>query len=119
MEDDKAALSQELIGIVNEISSIQEYRITVKKQYTNLSRRLKLLTPMLEEIRDSKEPLPDDSVKALASLLTALQSAKDLLRFGSEGSKIYLVDRLSLVEENEGNKLIKSLSHLRADAIFF
>lgn len=91
MEDDKAALSRKLIDMVGEISAISEYRSTVKKQYTNLARRLKLLTPMFEEIRDSKDPIPEDSTKALASLASTLESAKELLRFGSEGSKIYLV----------------------------
>lgn len=91
MEEEKGALAQKLIDTVNEISALTEYRAAVKKQYTNLARRLKLLTPMFEEIRDSKEPLPRDSLEALSSLKCALDSAKDLLRFGSEGSKIYLV----------------------------
>ncbi|KAL9143704.1 hypothetical protein ABFS82_14G251200 [Erythranthe guttata] len=91
MEDEKAALSRKLIDIVGDISAISDYRSPVKKQYTNLARRLKLLTPMFEEIRDGKDPLPEDSIHALASLVTALESAKELLHFGSEGSKIYLV----------------------------
>lgn len=91
MEDDKAALSRKLIDIVSDISGISDYRAPVKKQYTNLARRLKLLTPMFEEIRDSKDPLPEDSIKALTSLVSALESAKELLHFGSEGSKIYMV----------------------------
>lgn len=88
---DKAALSRKLIDVVGEISAFSDYRTTVKRQYTNLARRLKLLTPMFEEIRDSKEPIPDDSIRALAALVSALESAKEFLRFGSEGSKIYLV----------------------------
>lgn len=91
MDEDKGALVQSLIDAVNEIASISEYRFAVKKQYCNLARRLKLLTPMFEEIRDGKEVLPEDTVKALVSFKDALQSAKELLRFGSEGSKIYLV----------------------------
>ncbi|CAA0816855.1 U-box domain-containing protein 13 [Striga hermonthica] len=91
MEDSKAALARRLIDAVSEISSISDYRSSVKKQYTNLARRLKLLTPMFEEIRDSKDTLPEDSVRALDSLAGALESAKELLRFGNEGSKIYLV----------------------------
>ncbi|XP_015874109.2 U-box domain-containing protein 13 [Ziziphus jujuba] len=91
MEEDKGALVQSLIDAVSEIASISEYRFSIKKQYCNLARRLKLLTPMFEEIRDSKEVLPEDTVKALVSFKDALQSAKELLRFGSEGSKIYLV----------------------------
>ncbi|KAM5583697.1 U-box domain-containing protein 13 [Rosa sericea] len=92
MEEDKGALVQSLIEMVNEIASISDYRCTVKKQYCNLARRLKLLTPMFEEIRDLKEAvLPEDTVKALVSFREALESAKELLRFGSESSKIYLV----------------------------
>ncbi|KAL1558059.1 U-box domain-containing protein 13 [Salvia divinorum] len=90
-EDDKAALSRKLIDLVGEISAFSDYRTSVKRQYTNLARRLKLLTPMFEEIRDCKEPLSEDSIIALEALADALESAKELLRFGSEGSKIYLV----------------------------
>lgn len=81
-----------LIETVNKIASISDYRCTVKKQYCNLARRLKLLIPMLEEIRDSKDSIiPQQTLKALVSLKQALDSAKDLLIFGCEGSKIYLV----------------------------
>lgn len=91
MGDEKGALVQGLIDIVNVISVISDYRCTVKKQYCNLARRLKLLTPMFEEIRDSKEAVPEETLKALGSMKEALESTKDLLRLGSEGSKIYLV----------------------------
>lgn len=91
MEEEKGAVVQSLIDTVNEIASISDYRVTVKKQYCNLARRLKLLTPMFEEIRESKEPIPEETAKALVLLKQALDSAKELLKFGSEGSKIYLV----------------------------
>uniref|UniRef100_A0A2P2LYH8 RING-type E3 ubiquitin transferase n=1 Tax=Rhizophora mucronata TaxID=61149 RepID=A0A2P2LYH8_RHIMU len=90
MEEEKRALPQSLIETVNQIASISDYRCTVKKQYCNLARKLKLLTPMFEEIRDSKEDIPEETVRALVSLKEALGSAKELLRFGSEGSKIYV-----------------------------
>lgn len=91
MEEDNGALIQSLIDVVNEIAWISDFRYTVKKQYCNLSRRLKLLIPMFEEIRDSKEPVSEDTLNALILLKEALESAKKLLRFGSEGSKIFLV----------------------------
>nr|GMD29331.1 U-box domain-containing protein 13-like [Ipomoea batatas] len=90
MEEEKAGLTAKLIELVNEISGISEFRCTVKKQYCNLARRLKLLTPMFEEISDIKEAVPESSLKALVSFKAGLQSAKDMLKFGSEGSKIYL-----------------------------
>lgn len=91
MGEEKGALAQKLIEIVNEISGISEFRISVKKEYCNLGRRLKLLIPMFEEIRDNDVAVSEDSMKALFSLKEALESTKELLKFGSDGSKIYLV----------------------------
>ncbi|KAI7732073.1 hypothetical protein M8C21_031352 [Ambrosia artemisiifolia] len=86
----KIGVILKLIDVVNEISTISDYRSTVRKSFFNLARRLKLLTPLFEEIRDVKETVPDDSFRSLVSLLEALESAKELLKLGSEGSKIYL-----------------------------
>ncbi|XP_058099181.1 U-box domain-containing protein 13-like [Magnolia sinica] len=86
-----AEVAQELIDTVNEISAISDFRNAYKKQFCNLARRLKLLGPMFEEIKESKEPVSDDTLRALVSLKEALVSAKELLRFGCDGSKICLV----------------------------
>ncbi|KAM2993864.1 hypothetical protein FF2_045909 [Malus domestica] len=60
MEEDKGALVQNLIDTINEIVSIFDYRCVVKKQYCNLARRLKLLTPMfLSEAGIKKGELKD------------------------------------------------------------
>ncbi|XP_061373193.1 U-box domain-containing protein 13-like [Gastrolobium bilobum] len=88
MEDESAGI---LIELLNEIASISDYRPAVKKQYCNLARRLKLLTPMFEEISDMKEAISEDTSKAMLAFKEALESARELLRFGSEGSKIYMV----------------------------
>uniref|UniRef100_A0A1J3CJ85 RING-type E3 ubiquitin transferase n=1 Tax=Noccaea caerulescens TaxID=107243 RepID=A0A1J3CJ85_NOCCA len=91
MEEEKGAAAQSLIDVVNEISAISDYRISVKKLCSNLARRLKLLVPMFEEIRESNEPINEDTMGTLVSLKEAMSSAKDYLKFCSEGSKIYLV----------------------------
>ncbi|KAK7257805.1 hypothetical protein RIF29_32044 [Crotalaria pallida] len=98
MEDEKAEagtdIAESLIELVNEIAAISDYRPMLKKQYCNLARRLKLLTPMFEEIRDmdmDKQAIPLETSKALLDFKEALESARELLRFGSEGSKIYMV----------------------------
>nr|XP_043620866.1 U-box domain-containing protein 13-like [Erigeron canadensis] len=85
---------QKLIDIINDVSIISDYRCTVKKLFSNLSRRLKLLTPLFEEIRDiinQSSSIPYHSHQSLISLFQALESAKELLLLGSHGSKIYLV----------------------------
>ncbi|KAF5198975.1 U-box domain-containing protein [Thalictrum thalictroides] len=91
MEEEKGVLVQNLIDIVNEISGITDFRCAIKKQYCNLARRLKLLLPMFEEFKESKEEVSEETLKGLSSLKEGLELAKELLRFGSEGSQIYLV----------------------------
>lgn len=86
-----------VIDLVNEIASISDFRPMVKKQYCNLARRLKLLIPLFEEIRDMKEPISEHTSKAMLAFKEALESAKELLRFGSEGSKIYMVCSPSMI----------------------
>ncbi|CAN6823341.1 unnamed protein product [Brassica oleracea] len=91
MEEEEGAVAQSLIDVVTEIASVSDYRITVKKLCSNLARRLKLLVPMFEEIRESNDPISEDTLGTLVSLKEALSSAKDHLKFCSGGSKIYLV----------------------------
>ncbi|KAJ0446711.1 hypothetical protein HanRHA438_Chr17g0802211 [Helianthus annuus] len=79
-----------LIDIVNVISMISDYWGTLRKPFFNLSRRLKMLNPLFEEFCDVKEAVPDESFRSLVSLMEALEYAKELLRLGSERSKIYL-----------------------------
>ncbi|KAI3926431.1 hypothetical protein MKX01_032619 [Papaver californicum] len=96
-------LVQKLIDTISEISKISDYRFVIKKQYTSLARKLKLLLPLFEEIKDiidqinvdthnqNDEDDDDDLMKSLMGFKLALDSAMNLLKFGSEGSRIYLV----------------------------
>lgn len=91
MEDDnEAQLLNKLIERINEIASISDYRSPIKKQYCNLARRLKLLIPMFEELKETSHPLANHVLENLLAFHHSLNLALDLLRFGSLGSKIYL-----------------------------
>lgn len=76
---------------VKAISELPECRNVCKKMYGNLVRRVKLLSPLFEELRDSEEELREDEIKALELLLLALDSAKELLRSVNGGSKLFQV----------------------------
>ncbi|KAG7572908.1 U box domain [Arabidopsis suecica] len=89
-KSEKHKLAQTLIDSINEIASISDHHTPMKKHCAKLSRRLKLLIPMLEEIRDNQES-SSEVVNALLSLKESLVPAKDLLSFVSQVSKIYLV----------------------------
>ncbi|KAL2533913.1 U-box domain-containing protein 14 [Abeliophyllum distichum] len=85
----EAVLSQ-ISDSVNAISGLPECRTVAKKMYCNLVRRVKLLSPLFEELRDGEEEeLGSDIVKGLDSLRIALDSALEMLKSVHEGSKIY------------------------------
>lgn len=89
MEEESAEQQlKKLIDIVNEISSISGFRCVVRRQCRDLSRRLKLLMPLFEEIRDQ---ISQETLNDLILLKEALESAKELLGICSRGSNILLV----------------------------
>ncbi|KAL5973280.1 U-box domain-containing protein 13 [Asimina triloba] len=114
----QAEVAQELINAVSEISAVSDFRNAFKKQFCNLARRLKLLAPMFEEIKESREVVSDDALRALVSLKEALVSAKDLLRFGSDGSKICLSDDVQIVDKELKKVFYLKVGSYKAKKIF-
>ncbi|XP_059666047.1 U-box domain-containing protein 14 [Cornus florida] len=89
MDDPKDALVSQLGETIRDISGLPECQNSSKKMYGNLVRRVKLLSPLFEELKDGDEELGDDEVRGLESLRVALNSANELLRSVNEGSKLY------------------------------
>lgn len=82
---------QSLINLVNEIAVIGDYRRTHRKDCTTLVRRIKLLMPLFEELKDTVSPPQESFSSSASSLEKALLSAKTLLQLCHDGSKLYLV----------------------------
>lgn len=82
---------QDLVGVVELVAQFGDYRRTQKKECYNLVRRLKLLLPLFEELRDLETPMPEKGTACLCNLKKAFLLAKKLLKTCNEGSKIYLV----------------------------
>ncbi|XP_022943939.1 U-box domain-containing protein 13-like [Cucurbita moschata] len=120
-EENNGGFFRSLIDLVNDVALISDYRYAVRKQYCNLARRLKLLIPMFEEMRDMKQALPDNTVGALVSLKKAMESTKELLRLGTEGSKIYLaLEREQLLNQFQElserlEQALNEISHVDLD----
>lgn len=77
-----------LVESLKEVSWLPECQTISKKMYSNLVRRIKLLSPMFEELKDSDEELGEQVIKAFETFRIALDSAKALLRSINEGSKL-------------------------------
>ncbi|CAN1339422.1 U-box domain-containing protein 14 [Linum perenne] len=89
MDDNNMGLVSRLMELVREISGLPECRNVCKRMQGNLVRRIKLLSPMFEELKDANEELSKDAAKGFELLRAALDSALDHLRTVNEGSKVY------------------------------
>lgn len=83
-------------GVIQSVAQLGDFRRTQRKDCYNLVRRMKLLLPLFEEVRELEGPIPERGVVWLANLKKVLLTAKKLLKFCNEGSKIYLV-RISIL----------------------
>ncbi|XP_024401002.1 U-box domain-containing protein 13 isoform X1 [Physcomitrium patens] len=84
-------LIQSLIDVVNTIGLKGDYIKSHKKECALLTRRVKLLAPLFEELRESRQKMSYKTCTALHDLEEALQSANKLLQMCHDGSKLYLV----------------------------
>lgn len=87
-DDPKGELVSRLAESVKEISGFPECKNVCKKMHGNLARRIKLLSPLFEELVDSDVELNPDQISGFELLKIALDSAKELLKSINEGSKL-------------------------------
>lgn len=90
-ENPKAMVVGRLADSIREISGLPECQNVCKKMYGNLIRRVKLLSPLFEELKDCDESLSDEEIEAFESLRVALDLTMILLKSVNHGSKLYQV----------------------------
>ncbi|KAK4437559.1 U-box domain-containing protein 15 [Sesamum alatum] len=89
---------KEMMEVIEKVGSYVGFRKTQRKECLNLVRRLKLLMPLLEEIKelhpstcdDDDADADTDALTPLVNLRTALLASKKLLKTCNSGSKIFL-----------------------------
>ncbi|KAI4336700.1 hypothetical protein L6164_015193 [Bauhinia variegata] len=86
----KIALVEQVQGVIEAVAQFGDYRLTQRKECHTLVRRLKLLLPLIEEIRELDSPIPENGMTWLCNMKDTLLITKKLLQLCSEGSKIYL-----------------------------
>ena len=90
-------LVESLANAVNAIALSRDYRKSQKKDCFDLVRRIKLLLPLFEELRELQGPLPLVAVECFSTLRKTFHSAKRLLQVCHDGSKLYLVLFVSFI----------------------
>lgn len=90
-EETRNSVLSQLVDSVKAVSELPECRNVFKKISGDLVRRVKLLSPLFEELRDSDEALDEEELKPLESLRISLDSTKELLNSVNHGSRIYQV----------------------------
>ena len=86
-------LLSQLVDLVKVISGLPDCRNASRKMYGNLMRRIKLLSPLFEELKDGEkqQKLDEGDLKGFNGLIIALNMALELLQSVNDGSKIFQV----------------------------
>ncbi|KAG5248175.1 U-box domain-containing protein [Salix suchowensis] len=90
---DEVCAVKEMMDVIDTVGSYVGYRRTQRKECLNLVRRLKLLVPLLEEIKEIDHHKLGSTAglkTSLVNLKKSLLGAKKLLKKCGCGSKIYL-----------------------------
>ncbi len=106
-----SSLSQvkDLVNLARQVAVCKRSGVCQKRNGANISRSIKLLSPLLEEIRDAHHPLPPSAVEAFHKLHHIMHTTKLLLDECREGSCFCLLMKIAAVSEKFYN-LNKSLS---------
>ncbi len=106
-----SSLSQvkDLVNLAQQVAMCKRSGVCQKRNGANISRSIKLLSPLLEEIRDAHHPLPPSAVEAFHKLHHIMHSTKLLLDECREGSCFCLLMKIAAVSEKFYN-LNKSLA---------
>ena len=105
-ESSSHSLVQKILGTINVIASVGDFK-THTKECNTITRRVKLLVPLFEEVRDDQNLrlyMSKEGFRCITALDAALHTAKVLLLLCNKGSKLYLVRSYSFF------KLMKKLN---------
>ncbi|GBG80869.1 hypothetical protein CBR_g31425 [Chara braunii] len=84
-------LLKQLIQLSKNVSKTAETARSHKKFCLTLTRRIKNIVPLLEELRDVPSPLPHSAQSALKAMETVFRKSKTLVEECRDGSRLYMI----------------------------
>ena len=73
------ALVKSLVTLAHQVSTCEKPQVCQRKNAANIARRIKLLSPLFEELRDSQTPMPPSALIAFREVYHIMTTAKLLL----------------------------------------
>ena len=90
-DEAKGVVVSQLVEAIKDISALPECKNASKKICSNLVRRIKLLSPLFDEIYDRYDELNDNELEGLQALKVCFDTVKEFIKSINEGSKILQV----------------------------
>lgn len=93
------ALVSSLVILAQQVASCERPQICQKRNVANISRRIKLLSPLFEEIRDTNPPMPPSALIAFRNIYHVMMSTKELIDHCREASTLLTIFRNQSISE--------------------
>ncbi|KAF7131681.1 hypothetical protein RHSIM_Rhsim09G0179200 [Rhododendron simsii] len=109
------SLLESLIHISIEVMSMERNAFVQVKNASTMTRRIKLLSSLYEEIQETNTPLPPSSILCLTELFSVIQRGKLLIQGCQEGSVLWsLIQTETISSQFQGivNEIGKALDIL-------
>ncbi|KAK6929506.1 Armadillo [Dillenia turbinata] len=94
-----ASLLESLIHICNEVSSAEKLPSVQAKNISTMTRRIKLLSCLFEELQDTNSPLPPSSILSLTELFSVIRRARFLIQGCRDGSCLWTLVQTDFVSQ--------------------
>nr|QDF46150.1 U-box armadillo repeat ubiquitin E3 ligase [Pohlia nutans] len=93
------ALVSSLVILAQQVASCERPQVCQKRNVSNITRRIKLLSPLFEEIRDTNPPMPPSALIAFRNIYHVMMSTKELIDDCRESSTFSSVFRNKSISE--------------------
>ncbi|KAJ6891949.1 hypothetical protein NC651_025213 [Populus alba x Populus x berolinensis] len=102
------SLVESLIHISNEVASVEKLPFVQFRNISTMIRRIKLLSSLFEDIRETKSPLPPSSILCLTELFSVIQRVKLLIQGCKDGSSLWGLIQTQFLS-NQFHVLVKEM----------
>ncbi|KAA8539554.1 hypothetical protein F0562_026246 [Nyssa sinensis] len=102
------SLLESLIHISNEVTSMEELPFVQAKNISTMIRRIKLLSPLFEELQQTSSPLPPSSILCLTELFSVIRRVKFLIQGCKERSCLWDLVQIEFVS-NQFHVIVKEM----------